>query len=46
MDFPRAQQFGPVSHCECVDVWDNTGQRYILIIGKNNKHADAVTLIG
>lgn len=45
VDFPHAQQFGPVPHCGCVDVWDKTRQTTVLFSGKNNQHADAITLI-
>lgn len=38
-------QFGPTPHCGCADVWDNAGQRGVLLGGQNDQHADGVAVI-
>lgn len=45
-DFFHAHQFGPTLHCGCADVWDNTGQRSVLLRGQDDHHADGVAVVG
>ena len=44
-DLLHAHQFGPALHCGCADVWDDAGQRCVLVRRYNDQHADGVAMI-
>lgn len=45
-DFSHVHQCSPTLDRGCADVWDNTGQRRVLLRGQNYQHADGVAVIG